>query len=641
MYTSAAFAYEDAYLIFPSLYQHWPDNNHSGNDGVLDVRLAASRDPQAQFSYVAGQRAAWLPRGPGVFNRSSWAFAGAFDAAMTYMARGWAPVPAASGAAEWDTIVMMQYGGQLTHGGIDQWWLYHSGQSGIRRVTLRRDGFAALAVAPGNTTATAETLPATLPACAAGQTLTLLVNSQGPVRVSVAGTASQLLQADAVRQPARGLPLVAGRQVSFRFDLLNASSRLYAWELRCEAAQSEAASSPPFARTHQDAAGRWWLRAGNRTFLSLGVDHVSYQGDQDRHTKRSPYEEANDRRYAGNRTRWAQDAMTLVREAQGNTFGAWSDADAMAAASASPESDPFYYTPIIGAGDASLPPGGCFPDVFAPAFRANVATAMAQLVPSRANDTRLLGWYSDNELCWVAAYSEYMKLPATAPGRQVAQAYAGQLGPFLQNVSQTYFSVYRDALRAHDPNHMYLGCKFTSVDSLGDVMVGSRGLVDVHSIDIYAFAPGPSLLAYYFNLSGVPWLIAEFGFRGNTNDSNDPNVQGAGPRLPDQPSRAKAWLSYVQQALALPYVVGLGHFEWVDEPSHGRPDGEDSNYGLVSVNGSVYPDLHSAMALAFHNAIAWHTSPPACPLDRVAYAANQPGALSSQVNNKRRVLVYD
>ena len=44
----------------------------------------------------------------------------------------------------------------------------------------------------------------------------------------------------------------------------------------------------------------------------------------------------------------------------------------------------------------------------------------------------------------------------------------------------------------------------------------------------------------------------------------------------------------------LPYVIGFHWFEWFDEPAEGRKlDGENSNYGLVTINGTPFPStLH-------------------------------------------------
>ena len=40
--------------------------------------------------------------------------------------------------------------------------------------------------------------------------------------------------------------------------------------------------------------------------------------------------------------------------------------------------------------------------------------------------------------------------------------------------------------------------------------------------------------------------------------------------MSDQAARARAWGVFARKALALPFVVGINHFSWVDEPKGGR-----------------------------------------------------------------------
>jgi len=49
------------------------------------------------------------------------------------------------------------------------------------------------------------------------------------------------------------------------------------------------------------------------------------------------------------------------------------------------------------------------------------------------------------------------------------------------------------------------------------------------------------------------------------------------------------------QALAqIPYVVGADWFQYYDEPTHGRFDGEDYNFGLVDIHDQPYKPLTAA-----------------------------------------------
>jgi hypothetical protein len=207
---------------------------------------------------------------------------------------------------------------------------------------------------------------------------------------------------------------------------------------------------------------------------------------------------------------------------------------------------------------------------------------------------------------------------------------------FAYNVSRTYFSVVAAAIRAADPNHLYLGAKFTGIDGVSAVaggvdgfdavIRGARGFVDAHSIDVYAFTPGTGMLQHYYDLSGVPWLLAEsMGFRSTINLSGNPNTLGAGPIMMDQAARAAAWRTFARKSLALPFLVGINHFTWADEPPGGRPGGEDSNYGLLSVDGLSYSSLQLQMAEVLAQASALHRAGRGkCVLDSAIFTTGGP-----------------
>jgi agarase len=63
-----------------------------------------------------------------------------------------------------------------------------------------------------------------------------------------------------------------------------------------------------------------------------------------------------------------------------------------------------------------------------------------------------------------------------------------------------------------------------------------------------------------------------------------------------QAARAAAFGAYVTTALKHPHVVGYHWFEHADQPAAGRFDGENSNFGTVSIEDRVYVELTTTMA---------------------------------------------
>lgn len=153
-----------------------------------------------------------------------------------------------------------------------------------------------------------------------------------------------------------------------------------------------------FAGLANDSGGVWWISRTNTSdsppelSLSLGITAMRYFDFLDSVTGISRYKQANDLRFGGNHSAWADASLSLLMRLGFNTVGTWSDTSANEAANRSGA----LYTPIVPFGCYN----GTFPDVFSPAFAANAKEIAAkQIAP-------LLGWYSDNELLWWKNYEE-------------------------------------------------------------------------------------------------------------------------------------------------------------------------------------------------------------------------------------------
>jgi agarase len=65
--------------------------------------------------------------------------------------------------------------------------------------------------------------------------------------------------------------------------------------------------------------------------------------------------------------------------------------------------------------------------------------------------------------------------------------------------------------------------------------------------------------------------------------------------VPTQAARAAAYRDYAATALDHPHIVGAHWFEHADQPAQGRFDGENSNFGTVSIEDRIYAELTDAM----------------------------------------------
>ncbi len=314
---------------------------------------------------------------------------------------------------------------------------------------------------------------------------------------------------------------------------------------------------------------------------------------------------------------------------------------------------------------------GIFPDVFDPDFETTAHQRAREVCTPLAGDHWLLGWFTDNELRWGPDWrgtdellTMFLDLPANVPGKQAAvdllrerygsvtsfntvwntkfaswddlaratsvpppvvrqaayrqneeaeceaneadpkrAAFVADCEAFLARLAERYFRITSEAIKAADPNHMNFGCRFAYVPP-SPVVAAAAKYVDVVSFNCYRPDPRETIARYA--VFGKPLIIGEFAFRGE--DSGLPNSRGAGPKVKTQADRAAAFKNYITLALQNPNLVGYHWFEHCDEPKEGRFDGENSNYGVVTVQDDVYTNLTQAMteinaqAETLHNA---------------------------------------
>lgn len=398
----------------------------------------------------------------------------------------------------------------------------------------------------------------------------------------------------------------------------------------------------------QQLAGRWWLvdPLGN-VFFSLGVNNVSSLPNP----PHSTYHESAMRKY-GDEAGWAAAVVNRLRDWGFNTLGAWSSPSTyhqeMVYAII------LEITPAIIARGVPVVNDN-FADVFDPQFPAAVADAVQATISEDAiTDPWLLGYFLDNELHWYQsadfnwdpdevgptvvdgfiaqdreragkrAWVEDFLMPrygaadalndawGTAftswqgdEGSSVINAQAipnlnavivADKKAFLGVVADRYFAVTARAVRARDPHHLILGPRFNRAAPAA-VVASAGEHCDVLSFNLYHDGrryDGAEIWGFerfddYYALAGKPLLISEFSYRAQ--DSGLPNSRGAVADVATQAERAQGYRFYLQAMSEKRYIVGTHWFEHADQPVAGRFDGEDSNYGLVTVHDEPYQPL--------------------------------------------------
>ena len=354
----------------------------------------------------------------------------------------------------------------------------------------------------------------------------------------------------------------------------------------------------------------WLIDPDGGRFLSKGVNTVRFDQDAIQNSSRIPYAEACGKKY-GSESAWRTAAAARLVSWGFNTLGSWSDEAVAAAAPV-----PLAVTHNLDLGmsfawqtndRAGSGPKQDFPDVFDPAFEAHILRRAREHCAARSGEPGLIGWFIDNELRWGADWrgpdellTLFLRLSPATPGRIAATDWlrqrhggdptAADSADFVALLADRYFALTVAAIKAADPNHLVLGSRFAFPPARGVIEAAGRH-VDVISFNCYGPDPNGALDAYAVTCK--PCLLGEFSFRAA--DSGLPNTNGAGPQVATQAERAAAFTHYVTEGLRRSTLVGYHWFEHADQPAEGRFDGENSNFGTVTINDDVYQDLTRAM----------------------------------------------
>lgn len=177
---------------------------------------------------------------------------------------------------------------------------------------------------------------------------------------------------------------------------------------------------------------------------------------------------------------------------------------------------------------------------------------------------------------------------------------------FVGIVAERFLSVSNNALKSRDKNHLNLCVRFASYAPI-EVVKASSKYCDVISVnDYYTNLEMPEPLGNpeerwkKMFIAGIqkPFILTEFGTRGE--DSGLLNSWGAGMVVETQIERGKYYRETIEKLLSwevngIKFVAGFHWYMFRDQPKLGRFDGENSNYGIVTINNEKYITLVDAL----------------------------------------------
>lgn len=386
-----------------------------------------------------------------------------------------------------------------------------------------------------------------------------------------------------------------------------------------------------FFRADQDAAGCWWLfdPDGNPCLLR-GVHGVRRPPSQtDGVLPADP---------AAQLRRWGFNAVGLGPDGTARDDGL-----------------PYLASvEFVRASPVIVAPGVRLPDVFSPEWPRQAAALASEVCSGSAADRQLVGWVTDGQLEWGQAgepgrpsllqvclslepgYAAYHaawefvlalhagKLDTLSRAwgvavsnkevvREFTRSEQGLATPgylrdelrWAREFARRYFTVTAASVRAADPHHLVLGCRFAGRAGAAVLAECAYPAVDVALLDwrdVPSAGPGPL----------QPVLAGDVGW---AVEALPPLLASARPRrLTTFERLLRRARTSLDRLARHPGVVGYFWAQWQDEPAEQPPFAR----GLIHLNGSEAREHTEVLAAFNQRAEALHRSslPPATNSDR-------------------------
>jgi hypothetical protein len=273
-----------------------------------------------------------------------------------------------------------------------------------------------------------------------------------------------------------------------------------------------------------------------------------------------------------------------------------------------------------------------FPDVFSPEYEAN-CRAFAHQLGHVAEDEYMIGYFMTNEPQWafLADFDLGVQLMRDDRKSSSRDAFIAFLKDKYQTVAalnaawgasfqtledlrkrqdlaalpqskadtqaftaeavERYVRLPAKTCKQADPHHMNLGLRWAWIHS--DYQLAGHKYLDAFSINCYQLKPDAAQIEQLTSKTGKPILIGEFHI-----GALDRGLPSGGIRnTATMAESAKAYRYYMENAAAIPGLVGAHYFQWNDQPVLGRFDGENMQIGFCDTTGRMYPELAASATL--------------------------------------------
>lgn len=364
---------------------------------------------------------------------------------------------------------------------------------------------------------------------------------------------------------------------------------------------------PPKTAPYTRLWGRdsWWQGDGTEDVGYAGVNLVRKYGE-------------------GWETKAVESTVRRMRVWGFTGFGKWNSGEGKAPV-----------LPVLSRGD--VPSVDRHPDIFDTAIQQRFRNALEWQIKDRRTDPLVVGWSLGNEFDEIITAEETRNILAKGSGvaakralvdeamrslyggdvARLAKAWginavklediyasrpsasAGDVEALRKYYARAYYGWVYQAIKELDPNHLYFGGWIVpgwwENESDWDLIAE---FVDVIGYDRYADRFSDDTLDGYIRRTGKPVLCGEFGFPAHYNLMRGYHQYPVASTVDDAES-GDAYMRWIADAARHPYAVGVGWFQYRDEPVSGRgpgqgPElvyGENFAFGMVDVGDRPKWDL--------------------------------------------------
>jgi hypothetical protein len=168
--------------------------------------------------------------------------------------------------------------------------------------------------------------------------------------------------------------------------------------------------------------------------------------------------------------------------------------------------------------------------------------------------------------------------------------------------TERYFHTVSATLRKYDPNHLYLGCRFTRQLKPEHILQIAGKYCDVVTVNVYSYEPVKKEMDAWHRLTGKPILIGEHQAALNSARQLPLRWQTF-----TEEERYVYFTNYVKTWAQMPYALGSHWYQYADQHITGRAsNGENQIIGFVDITDQPYEKMIEAARYNATNIYEWH-----------------------------------